>query len=73
MEQPFWCVWSPQGRSPTYRHDSELSALMEAKRLAKLNPEQSFYVLEAVSHVIVDPVTVTRITHRHQDDFQVPF
>lgn len=47
----FWLVWNPEGRAPTYQHDSEESARSEAERLAKLNPGQSFYVLETVGCV----------------------
>lgn len=43
----FWMVWSPQGRPPTHRHESHGSAVTEAERLARTNPGQQFFVLEA--------------------------
>lgn len=42
---PFWLVWNPQGGSPTFKHPTFDSAKAEAERLAKLHPNQSFYVL----------------------------
>lgn len=43
----FWMVWSPEGRPPTHRHESRNLALTEAERLARANPGQEFFVLEA--------------------------
>lgn len=44
----FWMVWSPQGRAPTYRHDTWESAVNEARRLARTVPGNEFYVLHSV-------------------------
>ena len=45
----FWMVYSPSGRAPVYRHKSRESAEQEAKRLARENPQLSFFVLKAVT------------------------
>lgn len=47
MENPerYWLV---HGNGPTnHRHDTEASAIAEAKRLARLCPGRTFFVLEA--------------------------
>lgn len=46
-EEQFWLVWNPSGRAPTYRHLSKASANTEARRLARLNPENTFFALKA--------------------------
>jgi len=46
-QDKFWMVL---GRGvPTHRHSTEEVARNEAGRLAKLNPDQDFYVLEAIA------------------------
>lgn len=58
MDQ-FCLVWNPEGNMPRHRHDDHQSAVTEAKRLAKANPDQEFFVLVAVSRVkMKDPVEV---------------
>lgn len=47
-EQKIYLVWNPAGRSPSYIHPSHESAKNEAKRLARLHPDNKFYVLESV-------------------------
>lgn len=46
--EKIWVVYNPQGRAPSYMHTSYESAKTEAKRLARINPDQSFYVMESV-------------------------
>ena len=65
---PFWLVWCPTGRSPQYRHDSELSAESEADRLAKECPGQHFYVLLPVTEIVKTEMTIRRF---NRDD--IPF
>lgn len=50
----FYMVWSPQGSSPTHRHESAYSATQEAERLAHKLPGREFYVLEAIAMRQVD-------------------
>jgi hypothetical protein len=50
----FWLVWSPQGSSPTHRHDTQYGATQEAERLAIKLPGREFYVLQAVALRQVD-------------------
>lgn len=51
MSKKFWLVWSPQGRAPTYQHDTMMSAANEAERLAKQCPGAQFHVLEMIGTV----------------------
>lgn len=65
-EQPmkrhkFWMVWCPTRNPPKFRHDEEFAASIEAERLARENPEQEFFVLEATSRVIVGAVQHERL------------
>lgn len=43
----FWMVWNPARYAPTYKHPSKESAQAEAGRLARMNPGQHFWVMEA--------------------------
>lgn len=53
----FWFVWNPQGRAPTYKHETRESAEAEATRLACLNEGETFVVLESLGHFkTIDPV-----------------
>lgn len=58
----FYLVWNPKGQNPKALHSCESSARMEAERLAKLNPSEEFYVLEAklVSRAVT--VVTTRLS-----------
>ena len=49
----FYLVWHPRSTFPKFRHDNEQMALIEARRLSKLNPGHHFYVLENMGHTIV--------------------
>ena len=44
----FWVVWAENGGTPVVQHPNEASATFEAERLARLNPDKRFYVLEAI-------------------------
>ena len=57
---PFWLVWNPQGHSPQYQHSSTHSAEAEAKRLARNNPGQEFYVLAPIAKLVKQDVEETR-------------
>lgn len=47
-EAKFWMVWNPDGHAPVYKHESMDLAVCEAERLARLNSNTSFYVLESI-------------------------
>lgn len=53
-QRQFWMIWNPERSAPTYMHDTEAAAETEAERLARANPGQSFYILEATQRVRVD-------------------
>lgn len=68
----FWMVWNPEGRQPQYKHFTRTEADMEAQRLARVNPEQSFYVLKAVSGFKSQPSPVDQIK-MFTDPDAIPF
>lgn len=49
--KPFWMVYGVGGRGPSYRHDTEGSAIREAERLAERSPGTTFVVLEATQAI----------------------
>ena len=57
--EKFWLVWQPDTGLPTVRHLTEESAKREAKRLAGLNPDKPFFVMEGVARF--ERVSVTEI------------
>ncbi|MGD9862542.1 MAG: hypothetical protein AB7S99_04950 [Pseudodonghicola sp.] len=65
--------WMVKGDGPTtYRHDSQASAEAEAQRLARLNPGQIFFVMEAVAahrHIAVERISL----RGRVDDEEIPF
>jgi hypothetical protein len=49
MQEPkFWVVWNPSKSLPFVRHDNKDEAKKEAKRLASIDVNDTFYVLECV-------------------------
>lgn len=52
MESRIYCVLNPNGRAPHFVHETYELAKEEAKRLAKNNPDQKFYVMESVGLAI---------------------
>lgn len=66
----FWMVYGEQQRSPVYEHLSYDAAKMEAQRLARNNPDKTFYVLKAVRGFVFaqQPVTEVEI-----DPNELPF
>jgi hypothetical protein len=54
----FWVVWCSRNETLSKRHESQESAVTEAKRLAAENPKRHFYVLRAES-LHVGEVAVT--------------
>lgn len=49
----FWLVWNPESGYAKYRHDSEGTAVTEAKRLSEQNIGTEFHVLKSVGHALV--------------------
>lgn len=54
MSDQFWMVWNPNRNPPMFMHATEVAAEAEAERLAKLNPGERFFVLEAIGLRVVD-------------------
>lgn len=70
MKKPFYLVWNPQGGAPTYQHPSYQDAQVEAKRLARANPDQTFFVLESISgHMKIDVQSFSMNPHVAQPKF----
>ena len=46
-QEAFFLVWNPKGQNPKRRHEHEYQATAEAERLARANPGEEFYVMEA--------------------------
>lgn len=51
----FYMVWNPRTGRTAVRHGTLKSAADEAKRLAHLNPNQQFFVLESVGYATYTP------------------
>jgi hypothetical protein len=50
-EMRFWIVWNPKfSTPPSVQHQTIEDARREATRLAQLNPDHLFFVLEAISY-----------------------
>ena len=49
MSKSFFMVWNPAAGAPRYQHATVEQARAEAERLAQQNPNQTFYVLQALS------------------------
>lgn len=48
--QVFWTVWNPsRSAQPVVRHPTREAAMREAERLASLQPNDSFYVMQATT------------------------
>ncbi len=48
MPRSFFVVWHERHGPPQCKHDTRMSAITEAKRLAANHPGESFHVLELV-------------------------
>ena len=69
MSGQFWVVWAENGGTPVVQHPTETSATHEAERLARLNPDNRFYVLEAIGLRCV--TNMMRVNLRSEEE--VPF
>lgn len=52
MKTEFWMVYGEGQRAPTYKHDTQASALAEAVRLSAQCPGITFYTLKARKAVL---------------------
>jgi hypothetical protein len=59
----FFYVFNPVGSKPSFKHLSRAEAETEAKRLARINPGQEFFVLQSVSSFKAVDVVETRYTN----------
>lgn len=66
MNEIFWLVWNPQGNAPKHRHNSKDEAIKEAFRLARLNPDNEFFVLQALG-------TAKKVDVIYEELDQIPF
>lgn len=78
MSYRFWMVYGLHQGAPTARHKTEVSAINEAKRLARMNPDVEFFVLETTHHVVKRDVDVSQISasggfFRRDPDDDIPF
>ena len=70
VDKAFWFVWNPEGRNPQCKHLDELSATMEAERLARENPGQTFVILQAIGVRRVDSMIRIALV---PEDTDIPF
>ncbi len=64
----FWFVWNPSGRDPSFKHETEESAILEAERLARANAGKEFVVLEAIAVRKVDSMMRINLRQEFPDD-----
>lgn len=67
----FWLVWNPERNAPRVKHEHRSLAVAEAERLARMNPGETFIVLETVTARCVE--NMQRIDMRPGDVEEVPF
>lgn len=54
--ESFFTVWCEDGGTPTVKHPDVCLAQAEARRLAKMNPNRRFWVMESLGYMqIEDP------------------
>ena len=63
-EEVHYLVFNPMRDKPRFRHETYISAVNEAERLAKLHPGERFYVLIATgfAHVAPPPPVFTELS-----------
>ena len=69
----FYLVWNPDRGLPKKRHPTLKSAQNEAERLAKKQPNESFYVLQTVSvdRSYFKNVAIRKETTFHHEESEV--
>lgn len=71
--EKFWMVYRIGGNSPTYQHQTPESAVTEARRLARANPDQTFVVLEAMERYWAEPIPVSCEVLSEPTPPEIPF
>lgn len=68
-----WFVWDRESGPPRFEHESEDSAIREARRLASLNAGRRFLVLKTIAEAErIEPVRIKRFEAGDLDD-GIPF
>jgi len=57
----FWMVWREGSPTTRFRHQFKQSAVEEAERLSRQNPNEVFYVLKSTAAVVAEPATVKHL------------
>lgn len=69
----FWMVWNQGGNAPRYKHETEALAIGEAERLARMNPSDTFIVLEATHVRRVDNMQRADLRSNDPETDDIPF
>ena len=55
MKTPtFYLVWNPDAHAPTHKHYALNFAEIEAARLARLHPDNTFFIMKVIGGVIYE-------------------
>lgn len=73
MNGQFWMVFGIGQHEPKCQHPTLHDARTEAKRLAKLNPETVFVVLEAVEAIVKREFSTYNFRSATSFDDDIPF
>ncbi len=68
-----WFVWNPKGNVPKFLHSSEHAARVEAERLARQAPGETFMVLMSVAECTKVDVSWKDHDGKDFDEEQIPF
>jgi hypothetical protein len=71
LDQRFWMVWNMARSAPTVAHPTLESAEREAKRLARLNSGQRFYVCQGLRYFEKNDVATVELNVSEDDG--IPF
>ena len=63
----FWTVWNPADRNPQVKHANERKARTEMERLARENPGQEFFLMQAHAVACAPPQVIV------QELTEIPF
>lgn len=69
----FYIIWNPKSSlPPSFKHPSFMEAKTEAKRLARLYPDQEFHVMEHKGTAQKVDVQFF-VSHKEEDNDLIPF